>query len=108
MELVIDRGVKSYDVKDIDGTLLGVIKINPADIGISGRFVSARNAIAELAEQAKQDMTPEKILAMDTPTMERFAEKLLPLPGVPKIMPLGVFSFLRSARIMLPEVALSP
>lgn len=66
MELVIDRGVKSYDVKDVDGTLLGVIKINPADIGISGRFVSARNAIAELAEQAKQDMTPEKILAMDT------------------------------------------
>ena len=44
----------------------------------------------------------------NTPTMERFAEKLLPLPGVPKIMPLGVFSFLRSARIMLPEVALSP
>ena len=30
MELVIDRGVKSYDVKDADGTLLGVIKINPA------------------------------------------------------------------------------
>lgn len=54
MELVIDRGVKSYDVKDADGTLLGVIKINPADIGISGRFVSARNAIAELAEQAKR------------------------------------------------------
>ena len=53
MELVIDRGVKSYDVKDADGTLLGVIKINPADIGISGRFVSARKAIAELAEQAK-------------------------------------------------------
>ena len=52
MELVIDRGVKSYDVKDVDGTLLGVIKINPADIGISGRFVSARNAIAELAEHA--------------------------------------------------------
>ena len=50
MELVIDRGVKSYDVKDVDGTLLGVIKINPADIGISGRFVSARNAIAELAK----------------------------------------------------------
>ena len=57
MELVIDRGVKSYDVKDVDGTLLGVIKINPADIGISGRFVSARNAIAELAEQ--RDFMPE-------------------------------------------------
>lgn len=47
MELVIDRGVKSYDVKDVDGTLLGVIKINPADIGISGRFVSARNGIGD-------------------------------------------------------------
>ena len=58
MELVIDRGVKSYDVKDVDGTLLGVIKINPADIGISGRFVSARNAIAELAEQAKPFCNP--------------------------------------------------
>ena len=78
MELVIDRGVKSYDVKDADGTLLGVIKINPADIGISGRFVSARNAIAELAEQAKQDMTPEKILAMDT-TIKAELNKVLPL-----------------------------
>ncbi len=43
MELVIDRGVKSYDVKDADGTLLGVIKINPADIGISG--ASSRHAM---------------------------------------------------------------
>ena len=66
MELVIDRGVKSYAVKDVDGTLQGVIKITPADNGISGRIVTTRNAIAELAEQAKQDMTPEKILAMDT------------------------------------------
>ena len=28
MELVIDRGVKSYDVKDADGTLLGVITVS--------------------------------------------------------------------------------
>ena len=84
MELVIDRGVKSYDVKDVDGTLLGVIKINPADIGISGRFVSARNAIAELAEQAKQDMTPEKILAMDTTIMT----VLLSLKRCWKLLPL--------------------
>mgnify|MGYP003243706383 CR=1 FL=1 len=57
MELVIDRGVKSYDVKDVDGTLLGVIKINPADIGISGRFVSARNAIAELNKVFGSDVS---------------------------------------------------
>ena len=40
--------------------------------------------------------------------MERFAEKLLPLPGVPKIMPLGVFSFLRSAMMTLWESAFMP
>ena len=28
MELVIDRGVKSYDVKDADGTLLGLSLIH--------------------------------------------------------------------------------
>ena len=37
-----------------------------------------------------------------------FAEKLLPLSGVPRIRPLGVLSCLRSARIMLPKVVLGP
>ena len=36
MELKIDRGLKTYEVEDIDGTPLGVIKINPADLGIVG------------------------------------------------------------------------
>ena len=44
----------------------------------------------------------------NTPRIERFAEKLFPLTGVPKIMPFGVFSLLRSARIILPETALTP
>ena len=29
MELNIDRGLKSYDVKDADGTLIGTIRFNP-------------------------------------------------------------------------------
>lgn len=33
--------------------------------------------------------------------ISRFAEKLLPLPGVPKIKPLGFLSFFLSASIML-------
>ena len=37
MELKIDRGLKSYEVKDIDGTLLGTLYVNPADIGIAAR-----------------------------------------------------------------------
>ena len=30
MELNIDRGLKSYDVKDADGTLIGTIRFNPS------------------------------------------------------------------------------
>ena len=36
MELNIDRGLKSYDVKDADGTLIGTIRFNPSDIGLAG------------------------------------------------------------------------
>ena len=43
MELVIDRGVKSYDVKDADGTLLGVIKINLPTSAFPG--ASSRHAM---------------------------------------------------------------
>lgn len=35
MELNIDRGLKSYDVKDADGTLIGTIRFNPSDIGLA-------------------------------------------------------------------------
>lgn len=38
MELNIDRGLKSYDVKDADGTLIGTIRFNPSDIGLAGRM----------------------------------------------------------------------
>ena len=43
MELVIDRGVKSYDVKDVDGTLL-VASVMPSASSMfsTALFVSAR------------------------------------------------------------------
>ena len=40
--------------------------------------------------------------------ISRFAEKLLPEPGVPKIRPLGFFSFFRSTMIRLLDRAFSP
>ena len=40
MELNIDRGLKSYDVKDADGTLIGTIRFNPSDIGLAGLFAA--------------------------------------------------------------------
>ena len=44
MELKIDRGLKSYEVTDADGTPLGTIYINPADVGIVARLEEAGNA----------------------------------------------------------------
>ena len=55
MELNIDRGLKSYDVKDADGTLIGTIRFNPSDIGLAGRMEEApldtiKQAVAEVME----------------------------------------------------------
>ena len=38
MEIRIDRGYKSYDVTDADGTVLGTVRLNLADAGLMGRF----------------------------------------------------------------------
>ena len=40
--------------------------------------------------------------------ISRFAEKLLPLPGVPSIKPLGFFSLFLSHKIMLFDNAFKP
>ena len=34
MEIRIDRGYKSYDVTDADGTVLGTVRLNLADAGL--------------------------------------------------------------------------
>ena len=67
MELKIDRGLKSYEVKDIDGTLLGTIYVNPADFGIAARLEEARRAIQQLADglAADADADVDKIIEAD-------------------------------------------
>ena len=65
MELKIDRGLKTYEVEDIDGTPLGVIKINPADLGIVGRFAQTRDAIAAMAEKVSDKADPELLNDID-------------------------------------------
>lgn len=65
MELKIDRGLKTYEVEDIDGTPLGVIKINPADLGIAGRFAQTRDAIAAMAEKVSDKADPELLNEID-------------------------------------------
>ena len=63
MELNIDRGLKSYDVKDADGTLIGTIRFNPSDIGLAGRMEEARTKIAEIT--AAPVTGPEDLVEWD-------------------------------------------
>ena len=65
MELKIDRGLKSYEVKDIDGTLLGTLYVNPADIGIVARLEEARRAIQQLADGLAADAGVDQIIEAD-------------------------------------------
>ena len=65
MEPKIDRGLKSYEVKDIDGTLLGTLYVNPADIGIAARLEEARRAIQQLADGLAADAGVDQIIEAD-------------------------------------------
>lgn len=67
MELKIDRGLKSYEVKDLDDTLLGTIYVNPADFGIAARLEEARHAIQQLADglASDADADVDKIIEAD-------------------------------------------
>ena len=65
MDLKIDRGLKSYEVKDIDGTLLGTLYVNPADIGIAARLEDARRAIQQLADGLAADAGVDQIIEAD-------------------------------------------
>lgn len=67
MELKIDRGLKSYEVKDLDDTLLGTIYVNPADFGIAARLEEARRTIQQLADglASDADADVDKIIEAD-------------------------------------------
>lgn len=56
MELTIDRGLKSYEIKDADGTSLGVIRFNPRDLGIVTRAEAARRSLLALTQTAPGDI----------------------------------------------------
>ena len=71
MELKIDRGVKSYDVKDADGTLLGTVRLNLADAGMMGRFEEARRQIDNMIQDAGADATPDTMIAVDKAIKEQ-------------------------------------
>lgn len=54
MELNIDRGLKSYDVKDPDGTVTGTVRFNPSDPGFVGRWQQAEAKIESYRQKINE------------------------------------------------------
>ena len=69
---------------------------------------NAEDAGIQAQSSATQAQESAASVTRNTFRISRLAEKDLPLPVVPKIKPLGVLFCFRSARIMLPELALIP
>lgn len=72
MEIRIDRGYKSYDVTDADGTVLGTVRLNLADAGLMGRFEEARRKIEAMVQDAGADANPDTMIAVDKAVKEQF------------------------------------
>lgn len=62
MEITIDHGYKTYDIRDTDGMLAGTIRFNPSDPGIAGRLDEAVKKIESLCGKP---VTPERMLELD-------------------------------------------
>lgn len=71
MEIRIDRGYKSYDVTDADGTVLGTVRLNLADAGLMGRFEEARRKIEAMVQDAGVDANPDTMIAVDKAIKEQ-------------------------------------
>lgn len=71
MEIRIDRGYKSYDVTDADGTVLGAVRLNLADAGLMGRFEEARRKIEAMVQDAGVDANPDTMIAVDKAIKEQ-------------------------------------
>lgn len=44
-QIVLDLGVKTYEIKDPDGTVTGTVRFNPSDPGFAGRWQQAEAKI---------------------------------------------------------------
>ena len=65
VELVIDDGSVTYEIKNLKGEVIGEYTFTPTDIGIYERFVQMRNeidAIAEPLEKMHDSMTVEEFV----------------------------------------------
>lgn len=52
MKITLDRGFKTYDIEDADGTKLGSIRLNLADPALPGRWEQLKDELAGIHEEA--------------------------------------------------------
>lgn len=50
-EIIVDRGLEEYAIKDKNGNVLGSFEMNPADIEIAKRFEQVSSAINSISEE---------------------------------------------------------
>ena len=72
MELRIDQGVRRYEVKDQDGTLIGEVRFNPADLGMAARAEEAKNTLSALVESIPPDAGVEILSEIDQKVKAQF------------------------------------
>ena len=63
-QITLDLGVKTYEIKDPDGNVTGVVRFNPSDPGFAGRWQQAMGKI----EEYKQKI--EELRAAGTPEID--------------------------------------
>lgn len=63
-QITLDLGVKTYEIKDPDGNVTGVVHFNPSDPGFAGRWQQAMGKI----EEYKQKI--EELRAAGTPEID--------------------------------------
>lgn len=66
----INFGLKSYDICDDTGEVVGTIRFNPADLGIPGRWAEVEAAIRELAAKPYENV--EDLIALDKEIKKQF------------------------------------
>ena len=107
----LDEVCLNTDIDGMDIIFSGPFVPNPAELLESTHFhdlikycICTRG---KYSASGSQTMMSSSVMRKAL-VISRFAEKLLPEPGVPRIRPFGFLSCLRSTMIMLLESAFSP
>ena len=58
--VVIDLGYQSYEIKSPDGEVVGVIRINPSDPGLAGRWQKAEDVMERCRAQIGAELAAGK------------------------------------------------